>query len=322
VDANGISASGRYVGLEGIGAGLPGANGQEQVWVRDRKAGRTKLVSRANDGAPGDLGSSDPALSATGRFVVFRSSASNLPGAAPGESRVYVRDLKRRRTVLVSKANDGTAVSGSLYGQTISADGRRVTFYSADKDLPGGNGVDSHVYVRYRKRGRTILADRTSGGLVADADGGNSSISGNGRFVIFESGATNLPSAGASSNQVYVRDLKRQKTRLAGRNSAGEPQDGYAEFAHLSGSGRYAQFVSPGSNLPGGDGSTPQVYIRDMRRGKTRLASKASNGAPADAEATDATISLDGRWVVFESYADNLGGNTAVQQVFRAGPFG
>lgn len=321
VQMQGISANGRFATFQGTGAGLPGANGQTQVWVYDLKTGRITIASRANDGSVGDASSFDSTLSSDGRWLVFSSTASNLPQGNAAGTLVYVRDLEKRKTILVSRAKDGGPASGSLYGQTISSDGRRVAFYSRDEELPGGDGLTEHVYVRYLDRQETRLVDRNKEGKKANADGGNASISGNGRFVVFESGATNLP--GQTGNQVYVRDLRRGKTLVAGRNNRGEPQDGYAEFAHLSGSGRYVQFVTDADNLPGGSGVTyPLVYIRDMREGRTRLVSRTAGGEAADAEATEGSISLDGRWVAFDSAADNLGGNPLYQNVFRVGPIG
>jgi len=308
-----ISANGRYVGFSGTGAGLPGATAHSQVWVHDRKRGKTILVSRAANGAPANLHASSPSLSARGRAVSFESHATNLPGGGL-ESRVFVRDLNRGKTILASRESAGDPAFGAVYGQSISSDGRRVAFYSDDPELPGSG---THAYMRDLDRAKTFVADRNSAGAIGDDEGYNPSISGNGRFVIFESRATNLPGAGASSNQVYVRDMKRKKTRLVGRTNSGDPQDGYAEFAHLSGSGRYAQFVSSAMNLAGA-GQT-QVYVRDLRRRKTKLVSRAANGDPADQAAQNGSISQDGRWTVFESSADNLGGNTALQQVFRAG---
>ncbi|HSI81867.1 MAG TPA: hypothetical protein VK919_14585, partial [Solirubrobacterales bacterium] len=224
VYSTGISADGRFVGFSGHGGGLPGANGQTQVWVHDRKTRRTVLASRTAGGEPADAGSSGGTLSADGRWIAFDSSATNLPGAGSSSPAVYLHDRKRKRTLRVSRANGGAPATGYVYGQAISADGTRVAFYSVDGSLPGADGSTYHVYVRDRKRGRTILVDRAAGGAVADAASYNPSISANGRFVIFESQATNLPGAGASSNQVYVRDLKRGRTRLVGRNSAGQPQ--------------------------------------------------------------------------------------------------
>ena len=77
----GISADGRFVAFFGLGNGLPGANGVvQQAWIADRKTHRVRLVSKANNGAPGDSPSNYPSVSADGRYVVFASYSSNLPG--------------------------------------------------------------------------------------------------------------------------------------------------------------------------------------------------------------------------------------------------
>jgi TolB protein len=134
--------------------------------------------------------------------------------------------------------------------------------------------------------------------------------------------ATNLP-GGVSNAQIYVRDLRRGKTRLASRSNTGAPQDGStAEDGKVSNDGRFVAFKADGSNLPGGDGSTRQVYLRDMRKGKTKLLSKAPNGDPGDWNSEYPSLSPNGRWVAFEGQASNLGGNGFYTNVFRAGPFG
>ena len=106
------------------------------------------------------------------------------------------------------------------------------------------------------------------------------------------------------------------------RNNAGDPQDGDASRGHVSGDGHYVVFRAAATNLPGGDGSTNQIYGRDMRERRTRLLSRAGNGDPADSDADEASISLDGDWAAFFSDADNLGGNTSYTNAFRAGAIG
>ena len=318
----GISANGRLVCFQGEGSGFPGANSEDQVWIRDRQLQKTFMASRANGGAAGDAPSYDCSISSDGSRVAFASQAENLPGGPTSSSQLYVRDLDRKKTILVSKTNGGDPASGSLYGQTISSDGNRVVFYSNDKGLPGGDGLAQHVYVRDLDRGRTILVDQNSNEVIGNDEGYNASISGNGRFAIFESQATNLPDPGASSNQIYIRDLREGKTTLAGRNSAGKPQNGYAEFAHLSGNGRYVEFNSSASNLPGGAAPYSLVYVRDRHEGTTRLVSRAADGGVPDDEATNGSMSVGGDWVVFESPADNLGGDPDYTNVFRVGPLG
>lgn len=313
-----ISANGRIVAF--VSAGLPGSAGERQVWVHNLKTRKTKLASRDNAGEAAESYVNEPALSVTGRYLAFETSAENLPGG-DGNARVYIRDLKRMKTLLASRTNSGEPATGSLYGQSISADGKRIAFYSADDGLPGSDGTTLQAYVRDLERGHTTLLGRAANGEVANLQTGNCSISANGRFATFESEATNLPGGGVGNNSVFVRDLKRNRLFLGTRNSGGDPQLGYAEFAQLSGGGRYLSFVADGANLPKGNGSTSQLYVRDLQTGKTRLVSRSNSGAPANLDVGDSSISLDGRWFAFETSATNLGGNTAVAQVFRAGPF-
>jgi Tol biopolymer transport system component len=318
-----ISANGRVVAFFGDGNGLPGANGMGQVWTHNLKTGTTRLASKANNGDPGTGGNSAyPSLSGDGRLVAFQSYASNLPGAEASTDLMYIRDLKAGKTLIGSRTGTGAPAFGGVYGQPLSADGTRLAFFSDDADLPHGSDPFDHVYVRNRRTGSVKLVDRTSQGAVANDQSYDVSISGNGRFVAFDSYATNLPGGSGPGLQSYVRDLKLSKTRLVSQSSAGHPQNGYAYYPHVSGDGRYVAFYADGSNLPGGDGSTDQIYVRDLRKGTTSLVSKAANGDPANQYAEYPSISLDGRWVEFYSGATNLGGNPNHQNVFRAGPIG
>jgi Tol biopolymer transport system component len=314
----GLSATGRFVVFEGAGTGLPGSSpNHTEVWVRDRRTDETRLVSKANDGRPAAGGDSvEPTVSGDGRYVVFASEATNLPGGPGG---IFVRDLERRRTIRVSRTTGGQRASGFLCGQSISSDGTRVVFRSDDPRLPGANGFD-HIYLRDLDRGRTRLIDRSSDGDVGA--GGNAdcpAISGNGRFVAFKSFATNLPGVTPPDSQQFLRDTKRGKLILVSRSNQGQPQDGSALYGQPSGDGRYVTFQARATNLPGGNPAYDEGYVRDLRRGRTRLLSRADNGDPANAEVSDVAISRNGHWAAFDTPATNLGGDPTRYNVFRAG---
>jgi Tol biopolymer transport system component len=169
VSVGAISANGRFVVFHGLGDGLPGADGStSQVWIHDRRTGRTRLVSRANDGTRGDRNSLQSSVSADGRVVAFYSNATNFPGGDGTTTRVYVRDLERGKTVLASKTNGGQPAFGLVYGQSISSTGRFVAFESFDDGLPSGDGNLYHICLRDLERRRTTLIDRTRDGQVAD----------------------------------------------------------------------------------------------------------------------------------------------------------
>ena len=94
-----ISADGRYVAFDSSSNLVPvGTNYSDDVFVRDRRSGTTRQLSRASDGTPANSDSYDPAISADGRYVTFFSSASNLvPGDTNDNGDVFVRELKPRR---------------------------------------------------------------------------------------------------------------------------------------------------------------------------------------------------------------------------------
>jgi Tol biopolymer transport system component len=272
---------------------------------------QTKLVSRASDGDPASGGSSFPGgITPDARWVVFSSEANNLPGAPTGDSQIYVRNRKTGKTSLVTRSNNGDPADGDSFDATISDNGRYVAFESNATNLPGEISPDPQVYVRDRKKGRTELISRLSGG--DPATGGFStdpSISGNGRHVAFESDATNLPGSLSPDDQVYLRDRKAKRTTLVSKTNGGTPADDDSEDAAISPNGRIIGFESEASNLPGGLGTDDQVYVRDLRGGRTLLVSRNTAGDPADDDSEEVAVSRSGRFVAFESAATNLPGS-------------
>lgn len=314
-----ISADGRFVAFHGLGGGLPGSGTDSQVWVRNLKSGKTRLVSKAKNGDPGNDSSDYPTLSADGRQVAFRSTAANLPGGDGTNEHGYVRDTKTGKTILVTRNSAGEAVAGSVYGQVISGDGRKVVFQSLSAALPGGDGVLNHVYLRNIPRHHTSLLDHEPDGTPADKDSRIPSISSDGRFAAFHSEASNLP-GGTGDRQAYVINLKSGKTKLVSRDSAGQPAEG--SNVRISGNGSRVAFESSDADLPGGDGTTYQMYARNLKAGKTKLLSRASNGDAGDADSFYSSISRDGAFVGFEGRSENLGGDPDFTNAFRAGPIG
>jgi hypothetical protein len=234
---------------------------------------------------------------------------------------VYLRDVESKKTILVSKTNAGDPAPGSdVFGQSVSSDGRIGLFDWGAAGLPAGDGTTEHIYVRNLDADHTTLVDRNSNGEPGNGSQYYPSISGNGRFVGFESTGTNMPGGDGSDRQAYLRDLQRGTTVLVSRNGAGNPQNADAYYPHPSGGGRYVVFESNGDNLPGGDGSTVHEYVRDVERKTTKLLSRADNGDPGDAGSANPSISLDGRFAAFFSAANNLGGDPTYFNVFRAGP--
>jgi Tol biopolymer transport system component len=308
-----VSADGRFVAFTSIAGNLPGANGVTQIYVHDRGTGRTRLVSKTTGGDPADGSSEDPSISADGRFVAFESEADNLPGLTSLED-VFVHDRRTGRTRLVSKTSGGAPADAESNSPSISGNGRYVAFRS-DADNLGGDPAHDNVFIHDRRLGKTRLVSKTSGGVPANSNSEDPAVSFSGRFISFDSTAPNLPGPNVVEFRIYVHDRRTGATELVSRRSNGDPADSGSFDSTISARGRYVAFESLADNLPGRDGVT-DVYVHDRRSGRTRLVSRSSSGASGNDFSNDAAISGSGRYVAFESEATNLDGGSGFQDVF------
>jgi Tol biopolymer transport system component len=228
-----------------------------------------ELVSRASgpNGVKADATSSRPQVSANGRFVAFESSATNLhPADTDPELDVYVRDLVADETILVSRTPSGASAEETSEDPAISADGRFVAFASTAGDLVPGRAAGLHVYVHDLQTQTTLRVDRATGtdGPTANNDSGHPAISGDGRFVAFETAATNLdPADGDDAVDVYVRDLGLATTTLVSTTAGSDPR-AYAALPAISADGTAVAYrtavagLQPAVVTPGG------LYVRDL----------------------------------------------------------
>ncbi len=206
-----LSADGRFVAFESESPLVPTAIGASQVYVRDLALGVTTQVSLDSSGAGANAASTSSALSKDGRYVAFVSGASNLvPGDTNGQSDVFVRDRKKGATTRVSIASSGVQTDNTSFRPAISGNGRIVAFESYASNLVAGDGIGSiDSFLHDRKTGLTTAASVDTAGTLANAPSGGLSISANGRFVVFESAATNLVAGdGNGLNDVFLRDRK------------------------------------------------------------------------------------------------------------------
>lgn len=202
-------------------------------------------------------------------------------------------DGRDPRTEQVSVAKDGSPANAPVDGGRISGDGRYVVFASRATNLvPGATGDRMKVFLKDLRTGRVELISATPGGTVADDDSTADSISGNGRYVVFSSFATDLTDGARTGRRsdVYVRDRATGRTELLVRGedipSAKSTSDG-----QISDDGRYVAFSSTG------DDGVDYIHVRD-RREKTTVR---IGGRPAWGVYASPVISADGGKVGFKS---------------------
>ncbi len=272
--------------------------------------GDTTFVSQASDGTAGDAGSFGPSISADGRYVAFDSEANSFAvGEDEGVDNVFVRDLVSGTTTYVSRASDGTAGDDDSFRASISADGRYVAFESDANSLAvGENEGVTDIFVRDLVSGTTTYVSRASDGTAGDDSSSRASISADGRYVAFESDANSLAvGENEGVENVFVRDLLASTTTLVSRTSDGTAGDGLSREASISADGRHVAFLSGADNLSVVDDNAPfNIFVRDLVAGTTTYVSRATDGTPGESDSSRPSISADGRYVAFESTANNL----------------
>jgi Tol biopolymer transport system component len=169
------------------------------------------------------------------------------------------------------------------------------------------NGV-SDIFVRDTVAGTTARVSIATGGTEANGSSGNPSIGGDGHYVAFTSGASNLVIGDTnSSGDVFLRDTETGTTSLVSVATDGTAGDGSSYTPSMSADGHRVAFYSDASNLVAGDtNGYPDVFVLDTVTGTTILVSVGIGGAPGNLPSMVPFISADGRHVTFGSFASNL----------------
>lgn len=267
-DAPDVSRDGRFVVFASAAANLsgqPSMHGVPQIFLRDRRSGKVRLLSRNAGGMAANGPNGHPVISADGTTVVFESGARDLAGApnqgAASMGIYLVRlDADDREPVVMARVS---APEGSQsVSPAVNSDGRFIAFMSrADESSRGlfaaspepadGNGV-SDVYLRDTWANTTTRLTRSHTGGDANGPSHHPAISGDGRYVAFASGASNLtPRVRRGTSQIYVHDRVTGLTELVTRAARGRGRGANADSRApaISGDGRRIAFQSLASDL-------------------------------------------------------------------------
>ena len=277
-------------------------------------SGVTKRVSVNSNEGQADYGANSAAISANGRYVVFQSYSSNLVrGDTNDRYDVFLRDRTSGTTRRMSVSSNEAQADDDSGPPKISADGRYVVFASRASNLVVGDTNEANdVFVRDRATGTTRRVSVDSNEVQGSGDENDGSsdpaISWDGRYVTFTSEERHLVSDDTNdAEDIFVRDRVAGTTsRVSITNREAEGND-LSLGSGISSDGRFVTFFSGASNLVRGDTNNwPDVFVRDRAVGTTRRLSVANNEAQSNNGSHTPTISADGRYVAFTSYATNL----------------
>jgi len=265
-----ISADGRFVAFTSFASNLArnDTNGASDIFLRDRQAGYTERVSVGSDGRQANGNSWQPCVSADGRLVAFYSTASNLVPDDRGDMQdVFVRDRQTRQTRRVSETREGTAANGYSVQPALSGNGRYVAFVSDASNLaPRDTNGRIDVFVKDLETGAVERVSVSSSGTQGNGGSYEPALSANGRYVVFESFASNLvPGDTNRSYDVFVHDRETHTTSRVSSGVNGLQADDASWTPSVSADARYVAFRSDATNLAPADGNrSSDVYVRDL----------------------------------------------------------
>ena len=325
-EALSLSANGRYVAFVAEADLLdPGADPDvANVFRKDRLTGEVVLVSRANGagGAVADTSGHDVVIGADGTRVAWRTSAALDAADTDGRaSDVYVRDIPSGTTFLASQGNAGAQTADLPGGFDLSGNGRYVAF-TTTTGLAGADDVTGHqdVYRRDLQTSTTALVSvKSAATTAANADSSEPGISDDGRWVAFQTLASDLVSGfdPGGTEQVVARDMSGAGAYAVSNQSGSlTPGDGTSEQPTVAGTPTtvatvVVAYTSAAVNLDGADvSSSTSIYRRRLADAGSTLVSRADGMAGADADQRSywPSIGDDGNLVAFTSEARNLGG--------------
>jgi Tol biopolymer transport system component len=329
-----ISADARFVVFLSEASNLVAGdtNRAQDIFVRDLHTGKTERVNVSSEGREANAGvpSVAPHMSPDGRFVCFQSSSSNLvPGDTNGKEDVFLRDREKRTTERVNISSAGAQGDEWSGAGRVTPDGRFVVFDSQARNLVRGgarpvtvpalwkktealrrdyiSAQSRDVYVRDRQKGTTERVSVNSAGRTADRPCNVGAISPDGRFVAFQSDATNLaPGPNLADREIFLRDrLKHTTERISGGIGSVPESRAFCMNPHLSADGRFVYFERF-RNVFRGDPlrQRSELFVRDREKGTTeRVPLIATAGEPEPW--LRCRLSPDGRFAVLDRVIEN-----------------
>jgi Tol biopolymer transport system component len=329
-----LAGGGRVVAFASFSPDLvPGdTNGASDVFVRDSDTGLISRVSVDGAGGQADGASTDPAISADGRYVAFTSTAANLvPDDTNGVADVFVHDRVAGTTARVSLPGGSGQFDVPSGEPAMSADGTYVAFVAgpglgAAGPAPSGSAAMTDVYVRHRRLGLTLKISGTPDNAPADGPSRAPVLAGDGQTVAFSSVATNLVPGdtnrvadvfvarftvtGEGSDIINV-SLPTIEARVSVASS-GAQASGPSTEPSLSADGRFVAFTSEAPDLVAGDSNgLADVFVHDRVAKTTARVSTGPGGAQVTGASREPSMSGDGRSVAFTSDAPDLTGPAA-----------
>jgi hypothetical protein len=324
-----ISGNGRYVAFSSTADNLApnDSNRARDVFVRDLQAGATILVSvNVTATGTGNNASYSPLISNDGRYVLFRSKATNLAaGSFTGGENLFLRDMQSSVTYALT--------TSGVWAAALTPNGRYVAFRPSSTNLylwdtqvggivltnsgsataigisPDGNRI---AYItlglwalELTSASNWLITNQIPAGLHPGLR-----FSADSRFMVYSGSAAYTNTQNYTNAQIFLYDFMSRTSTLVSKSfdhsSAG---NGKSDSPDISADGRFIVYRSFASNLVATSNGLglPHLFLYDRSLDTTTLLSRnQSTGGPADSRSLTPSFSADGRVLAFQTWASDM----------------
>ncbi len=321
-----IDATGRYIVFESKAINMTSdatTPNRLHIYRKDTITGEVILVSSDRSGqVEANNDARNPSISTNGRYVVFESAADNLDGNASGNNQIYLKDLDNDEVTLVSLNIEGLPDEGfnGAGNAKVSDDGRYVLFQSSDRQMSAIDGIGNvQIYLKDMSTGIVQMISRTADNMAGNAASNNPDMSADGSHIVFESLARNFTVFNSYNHIYYVNTSVAHTVEQISVVTGGAAEaNGNSYKPSISNDGSTVVFHSDATNLDGSDdnGATDVYLHYVVVPGSTELISATNTGASGNGDSSNAHISGNADYVVFESLASDLAsGSTNVRNI-------
>jgi Tol biopolymer transport system component len=303
-----VSADGRYIAYVSNASNIVPSEGEtgRSVYLWDRTTRTNVRISGFFDGYEFTDDSGSPRISKDGRFLAFRSSTQGefLGYPRRGRDHVFLWDARTGAMKRISQAADGGDANNDSFPTSVSADGRYVLFTShASNIVPGDTNDSMDVFMWDGQTGTTTMISRAADGTGADGHSRHASASDDGRYIAYQSEATNIVAGDTNgAPDVFVLDRRTGTTRMT--PDALDPSTSGTFLSMITRNGRFVTYVRRGPDAGDGSAAKSDLLLWDLTTDSRDRVTPAADGT--NYSFAGGSVSDDGRFVTYSSWASNI----------------
>ncbi len=307
-----VSGDGRCVVFDSTASNLVenDLNNRRDIFLYDGNAETIERISMALESSEANNNCFKPAVNENGRYVVFESYASNLiTGDINNKKDIFIYDRVNAFMEIISLSESGVQGNGTSSNASISSNGRFVVFSSFASNLvTGDTNSTSDIFVYDRSTRGVVRVSVSNEGLQGNGASTTPAISGDGRFIAFESSADNLVPGDTNNNKdIFVYDIENSIIEILSLTSSGGQSNGTSSDAAISSDGKFVAFESSAGNLvPDDINGKNDIFVYDMETGFLEMVSKSDKGFQGLNTSDNPCISSNGNFIAFDSLSSNL----------------